>query len=105
MKAFYLFFGSLFGLSFLAQAETVPNSDFIKAEKIYKRSCATCHGKKAEKPAMGESKIINQLKTEEISTALLARQKGKLIGAGNPVKQRLTQEEIKALSQFIPTLQ
>ncbi len=31
--------------------------DLVKAEKVYKRSCATCHGKQGEKPALGESKI------------------------------------------------
>ncbi|OOF83859.1 cytochrome C biogenesis protein CcsB [Rodentibacter ratti] len=101
MKAFRLFLGSLFCLPVFTQAE---NPDFIKAEKIYKRSCATCHGKKGEKTAMGESKIINQLKTEEISTALFERKKGNIVSAGNPAKQRLTEEEIKALSEFVPTL-
>ncbi|BFU59955.1 MULTISPECIES: c-type cytochrome [Rodentibacter] len=104
MKRFYLIISTLFGIAFFAQAEVPTNTDFSKAEKIYKRSCATCHGKRGEKPAMGESKIINQLKTETISTALLERKNGKIIGAGNPAKQRLSEEEIKALSEFIPTL-
>ncbi|OOF62337.1 c-type cytochrome [Rodentibacter pneumotropicus] len=104
MKLFYLLLGSLFCISFSAQAEVPNNPDFIKAEKIYKRSCATCHGKKGKRAAMGESKIINQLKTEDISTALFERKKGNVIGAGNPAKQRLTEEEIKALSEFVPTL-
>ena len=53
-------------------------ADLVKAEKVYKRSCATCHGKQGEKPAMGESKIINQLKPEEIyKPALLERKSGK----------------------------
>ncbi|OOF87783.1 c-type cytochrome [Rodentibacter ratti] len=101
MKAFRLFLGSLFCLPVFTQAE---NPDFIKAEKIYKRSCATCHGKKGEKTAMGESKIINQLKTEEISTALFEHKKGNIVSTGNPAKQRLTEEEIKSLSEFVPTL-
>lgn len=104
MKRFYLLLGSLCCLSFFAHAESSTNVDFAKAEKIYKRSCATCHGKTGEKPAMGESKIINQLKSEEISTALFERKSGNIIGAGNPAKQRLSDEEIKTLSEFIPTL-
>ncbi len=104
MKRLYLILTALFGIAFFAQAEPQANADFSKAEKIYKRSCATCHGKRGEKPAMGESKIINQLKTEVILTALLDRKNGKIIGAGNPAKQRLNEEEIKALSEFIPTL-
>ncbi|OOF68242.1 c-type cytochrome [Rodentibacter caecimuris] len=105
MKPFYLFLTSLLCISFFAQAEIPNDPDFIKAEKVYKRSCATCHGKKGERSAIGKSKIINQLKTEEISTALFDRKKGNIIGAGNPAKQRLSEEEIKALSKFVPTLQ
>jgi len=76
----------------------------VKAEKVYKRSCATCHGKQGEKPAMGESKIINQLKPEEISTALLERKAGNIPSAGSPAKQRLSEQDIHNLSEYIQTL-
>jgi cytochrome c-553 len=76
----------------------------VKAEKVYKRSCATCHGKQGEKPAMGESKIINQLKPEEILTALSERKAGNITGAGNPAKQRLSEQDIHNLSEYIQTL-
>ena len=79
-------------------------SDLVKAEKVYKRSCATCHGKQGEKPAMGESKIINQLKPEEISTALSERKAGNITGAGSPAKQRLSEQDIHNLSEYIQTL-
>lgn len=78
--------------------------DVAQAEKIYKRSCATCHGKSADRSALGQSAIINQLNTDEISTALSDRRSGKIMGAGNPVKSRLTDEEIKALAEFVPML-
>ena len=100
MKRIYFLLGTLCCFSFFVQAESPANPDLAKAEKIYKRSCATCHGKSGEKPAMGESKIINQLNAEEISSALF----GKIVGAGNPAKQRLSDEEIHALSEFIPGL-
>ena len=35
--------------------------DITPAEKLYHRSCATCHGKTAENPIMGKSKVVNQL--------------------------------------------
>ena len=79
-------------------------ADLVKAEKVYKRSCATCHGKQGEKPAMGESKIINQLKPEEISTALSARKAGNIPSAGSPAKQRLSEQDIHNLSEYIQTL-
>lgn len=78
--------------------------DFAQAEKIYKRSCATCHGKSAEKPAMGQSAIINTLNSDEIYTALSDRKSGKIVGAGNMAKSRLSDEEMKALAGFVPTL-
>ncbi|OOF58781.1 c-type cytochrome [Rodentibacter myodis] len=104
MKRLYLLIATLCSVTFLAQAQSPANPDFAKAEKIYKRSCATCHGKQGEKAAIGESKIINQLKPTEISTALLARKKGEIIGAGNPAKQRLSEEDIQSLAEFIATL-
>lgn len=104
MKRIYFLLGTLCCFSFSVQAESPANPDLTKAEKIYKRSCATCHGKSGEKPAMGESKIINQLNAEEISSALFDHKSGKIVGAGNPAKQRLSDEEIHALSEFIPGL-
>ena len=69
-KRIYLLSTLLPVLGFLfAPPALSAEADLVKAEKVYKRSCATCHGKQGEKPAMGESKIINQLKPEEISTA------------------------------------
>lgn len=103
MKRIYLLLGGLC-VALFAQAGFPANPDFAQAEKIYKRSCSTCHGKQGEKHAMGESKLINQLKTDEISTALLERKNGKIVGAGNPAKQRLSEADIKALAEFIPTL-
>ena len=79
-------------------------ADLVKAEKVYKRSCATCHGKQGDKPAMGESKIINQLKPEENSTALSERKAGNIPSAGSPAKQRLSEQDIHNLSEYIQTL-
>ena len=104
MKGIYFLLSALCCFSFFVQAESPANPDLAKAEKIYKRSCATCHGKSGEKPAMGESKIINQLNAEEISSTLFDHKSGKIVGAGNPAKQRLSDEEIHALSEFIPDL-
>ena len=101
-KRIYLLSTLLPVLGFLfASPALSAEADLVKAEKVYKRSCATCHGKQGEKPAMGESKIINQLKPEEISTALPERKMGKIIGARNPAKQRLSDEDIRNISEYI----
>ena len=102
-KRIYLLSTLLPVLGFLfATPALSAEADLVKAEKVYKRSCATCHGKQGEKPAMGESKIINQLKPEEISTALSERKN--IPSAGSPAKQRLSEQDIHNLSEYIQTL-
>ena len=61
-------------------------------------------GNKAKKPAMGESKIINQLQPEEISAALSRTKAGNITGAGSPAKQRLSEQDIHNLSEYVQTL-
>ncbi|EGV07622.1 putative cytochrome C-553 [Haemophilus pittmaniae HK 85] len=100
-KSIYFLLIGLFGISISAHAEI----DMSKAEKLYKRSCATCHGKQAEKAAMGESRHINQLDSATISKSLTERRDGVVAGGvGNPAKNRLTDEDIRALSEYIPQL-
>lgn len=72
-------------LSFSAWADM----DITPEEKLYRRSCATCHGKTAEKPAMGKSKIINQMSQEEILNALMDRKNGKVNGGGNTAQTEI----------------
>ena len=84
-------------LSFSAWADM----DITPEEKLYRRSCATCHGRTAEKPAMGKSKIINQMSQEEILNALMDRKNGKVHGGGNTAKQKLSDEEVKILAAYL----
>ena len=44
------------------------------------------------------------VKTEEISTALSERKAGNITGAGSPAKQRLSEQDIHNLSEYIQTL-
>lgn len=94
----FLIIGSL--LAFNSQAD----ESLEHAQKVFNRSCAMCHGKQGEKSALNQSTIINRLKTEEIITALEKRKAGEIVGAGNAAKSRLSEDEIKALAEFIPTL-
>lgn len=96
---------TLLSLSLLTACQFVlADIDMEQAENFYKRTCATCHGKSAEKSALGQSRIINTLNSEEIYTALSDRKSGKIQGAGNMIKGRLSEQEIKILSEFVPTL-
>lgn len=80
------------------------HADIANGEKLFKLSCATCHGKQGEKQAFNQSAVINQLDRETIITALQDRKAGKIEGAGNSVKKRLSEQEIQALAEFIQTL-
>ena len=96
---------ALLSLSLLTASQFVlANVNMEQAENFYKRTCSTCHGKSAEKSALGQSRIINTLNSEEIYTALSDRKSGKIQGAGNMIKSRLSEEEIKMLSEFVPIL-
>ena len=102
MKRIYT---TLLSLNLLTASQFVlADVNTEQAENFYKRTCSTCHGKSAEKSAFGQSRIINTLNSEEIYTALSDRKSGKIQGAGNMVKSRLSEEEIKMLSEFVPIL-
>ena len=102
MKRIYT---TLLSLSLLTASQVVlAHGQMDQAENFYKRTCATCHGKSADTPALGQSRIINTLNSEEIYTALSDRKSGKIQGAGNMVKSRLSEEEIKMLSELVPIL-
>ena len=102
MKRIY---STLLSLSLLTASQFIlADVNAEQAENFYKRTCSTCHGKSAEKSAFGQSRIINTLNSEEIYTALSDRKSGKIQGAGNMVKSRLSEEEIKMLSELVPIL-
>ena len=61
-------------------------------------------GNKAKNQQWVSQKIINQLKPEEISTALSERKAGNIPSAGSPAKQRLSEQDIHNLSEYIQTL-
>jgi len=67
-------------------------------------ACATCHGAKGEKVALGRSKILNEMTFQEIKDSLLGYQEGTYGGAMKAMMQtqvrNLTKEEIEALAQF-----
>ena len=103
MKRIYK--ATLLSLSLLTASQLVlADMNAEQAENFYKRTCSTCHGKSADKSALGQSIIINTLNSEEIYTALSDRKSGKIQGAGNMIKSRLSEKDIKMLSEFVPTL-
>ncbi len=47
---------------------------------------------------------MSQLNSAEIAEALIERKNGKVNGGGNTAKRRLSDEEIKVLSEYLPSL-
>lgn len=91
----------------LITALIVSFSSSAMANELFK-TCIACHGQKAQKHAMGKSKIINLLSAKEIKDALLGYKNGNYGGAMKAVMRgqalRLKPQDIEALSHYIPTL-
>ncbi len=73
--------------------------------KTLVKGCVACHGVKFEKKALGKSKIVNMMSEKEIEEDLMAFKNG---ANKNPVMtaqaKKLSDEDIKALAKYIPTL-
>ncbi|WQV61324.1 cytochrome c [Helicobacter pylori] len=91
----------IMALGVLAFANVLMATDV----KALVKGCAACHGVKFEKKALGKSKIVNMMSEKEIEEDLMAFKSG---ANKNPVMtaqaKKLSDEEIKALAKYIPTL-
>ncbi|WP_419766874.1 c-type cytochrome [Arcobacter sp.] len=78
-----------------------------EGETIYK-ACASCHGAKAEKVALGKSQIIKGWDKQKIVDALKGYKAGTYGGAMKGVMKgqvaRLDDEKIQAVASYISTL-
>jgi len=82
-------------------------ASFLFAGNLFVR-CAGCHGAKAEKHALGVSKVIAELNATEIETALNGYKAGTF---GGPMKgvmkgqvKDLNETQIKSLALYISKL-
>ncbi len=91
----------IMALGVLAFANSLMATDV----KALAKSCAACHGVKFEKKALGKSKIVNMMSEAEIEKDLMDFKSG---ANKNPVMaaqaEKLSDEDIKALAKYIPTL-
>ena len=101
MKIYYAIL-PLIALSAISTVQAEGNIEHGK--KIFNRSCALCHGKQAEKSAMGQSQIINTFSQEKIVSSLQDRKSGKIYGAGNHVKEGLSEQDMQDVASYIQTL-
>jgi len=91
---------------------------FADAQTLYLHKCAGCHGHNGENSVLGKSKILNQMKAEEIEQALYNYAEGRceadveVCDPKNPMIQHgkksiiknLSKEEIHDLSIYISQL-
>ncbi|MGL2613339.1 c-type cytochrome [Helicobacter pylori] len=91
----------IMALGVLAFANTLMATDV----KALVKGCAACHGVKFEKKALGKSKIVNMMTEAEIEKELMDFKSG---ANKNPIMsaqaKKLSDEDIKALAKYIPTL-
>lgn len=80
------------------------------AESIYKTKCASCHGKKAEKKALGKSNIIKGMPVDKIITLTKAYASGetKAMPIAKTIKKQFIDKyddkQIKAVAEYINKL-
>ncbi|GAA7818778.1 cytochrome c [Helicobacter pylori] len=91
----------IMALGVLAFANVLMATDV----KALAKGCAACHGVKFEKKALGKSKIVNMMSEAEIEKELMDFKNSV---NKNPVMtvqaKKLSDEDIKALAKYIPTL-
>jgi len=94
----------VFLLASLVCASSIFAAD---AETLFK-TCATCHGAKAEKAALNKSQIIAGWDAAKITAALNGYKEGTyggpLKGTMTPQVKNLSADDIKALAGYISTI-
>ncbi len=80
----------------------------VDSSALYGAKCASCHGSKGEKPALGKSQVIAGWTASKIEDALKGYQAGSYGKEMKAVMQgqtkSLSAEEIQSLSKYISTL-
>lgn len=80
------------------------------AKSIYQKKCASCHGKKGEKKALGHSNVIKGMDTEKFITLTKAFATGekKAMPLSKMIKKQFVDKyddkEIKAVAEYVNKL-
>ncbi|MDR0807428.1 MAG: c-type cytochrome [Enterobacteriaceae bacterium] len=88
----------------LFYADSVNAQSTESAANLYQLACSDCHGKNGDKVALKKARLLVSLDEAQITEALIDRRSGKIKGAGNGVKKRLSDDDIKNLAAYIQTL-
>ncbi len=90
------------------KAKEAVSTQKVDGAKLFATKCAVCHGQKAEKHALGQSKVIAGWDVAKIENALKGYKAGTYGGAMKGTMQgqasQLDDAKIKALAEYISTL-
>jgi len=79
----------------------------VDSNDIFKK-CTTCHGQKAEKSALGKSKIVSKMTKDEIESALIGYKDntygGKMKVIMKSQLKNIDKKDIPTLAEYIKTL-
>lgn len=88
--------------------QSEPKKVAAKTGKELFMKCASCHGMKAEKKALGKSKIVKDMSEQEIVDSLMGYKNGTYGGAMKGIMKgqvlSLSDQDIKTLAKYIKTL-
>ncbi|GKX58001.1 c-type cytochrome [Leminorella grimontii] len=92
-----------FALALVFLCSTAP-TQAQEIKGFYQKNCASCHGRNGEKTALNKARKLETLDEAQVIQALQTRRDGKVKGAGNMVKKRLSDENIQQLAEYVQTL-
>ena len=74
-------------------------------KSLYREKCRDCHGSRAQQRALGKSKVLNRLKTDEIIAKLReVRDAGNAETPADIAKSDLGEDDIQSLGIYIQSL-
>jgi len=81
---------------------------FASGADIYNAACKTCHGAKAEKVALGKSKVLATLSEAQIISDMQGYKAGTFGGQMKaimvPVATKLSDSDITAVAAYVQTI-
>jgi len=94
----------LFALGSVAAFAANDINSTIDAKALFEAKCATCHGLKAEKKALGKSEIIAQNGYDDIIKDLKEFKNGKGAAIMQAQVKPLSEQELEAVAKYIDSL-
>jgi len=86
----------------------ITGSLFADGAAIYNSACKVCHGAKAEKVALGKSKVLATLSQDEIVSTMNGYKDGSYGGAMKaimiPQVNKLSEADIAAVAAHVQTI-